>query len=417
MSKMTRRREVYTRKKSRGLGRRENFLQLYNRTCHRIYFYSFECCNNRHDAEMIMRDAFIYMFEHIAELRRSSSLDEWQHQCVEKAFRALLRSQLLMLTEDDTTYTPSSQLSESEKEEIWNRIIKMADIDPWRMVPIPGKSTIFSVLADQTISDLRYMTIGDIVKSVLMIIAMLAVAAAAIYFAVDYIKSRQDIAVDETQEIFLDERYYEQFDASAQSQTVDPKLVNDLLSSALGRDVDEEGNRLPHNTPDSIGNTAGTPEYTNDTEINSKLMNITKEVIKGDMSDFQKLEALYEYVGSHTQYKDYATDSEDEVSILRDYFEHNGGTSLHYATALSALCRAAGYRSKVIEGKFVLNRDTEFERGVKHYWTMVSLNGIVYYLDLEAVCNEDGTEVRKYYFMAADGNHKWEIFDRDHVAQ
>ncbi|MBQ4313074.1 MAG: sigma-70 family RNA polymerase sigma factor, partial [Clostridia bacterium] len=204
MSKMTRRREVYTRKKSRGLGRRENFLQLYNRTCHRIYFYSFECCNNRRDAEMIMRDAFIYMFEHIAELRRSSSLDEWQHQCVEKAFRALLRSQLLMLTEDDTTYTPSSQLSESEKEEIWNRIIKMADIDPWRMVPIPGKSTIFSVLADQTISDLRYMTIGDIVKSVLMIIAMLAVAAAAIYFAVDYIKSRQDIAVDETQEIFLD---------------------------------------------------------------------------------------------------------------------------------------------------------------------------------------------------------------------
>ena len=164
----------------------------------------------------------------------------------------------------------------------------------------------------------------------------------------------------------------------------------------------------------AIGNAAGTPVYTEDVDINAKLIEIINSVIKDDMSDFAKLKALYNYVGSHSTYQEYEISGEDQLSLLKDYFDHSGGTSQHYAAVMAALVEAAGYRCDVISGSFVLNRDTEFEREVRHYWNRMSLNGIVYYLDVEADSNADGTEVRDYYFMAADGNSRWDIYMRDH---
>jgi len=406
--------KYFTKDKSSRKSKRENFLQLYDRTCHIIYYYSYEACRNQRDADIIMRDAFIYMYEHIAELRNSKSVDSWQNECVQKAFRALLRSQQLELLEDNAVVTTSSRLSESKKEDLWNSIIKMADIDPWRMIPIPGKSSLFSVLADQTISDLRYMTIGDIIKSVITVLVIIVAFIALVIFTIDFIRDRKAAQVEPIQEIFLDERYYADFDLT-NAERVSADAVAASAKQAQKYDRDEEGNLLSFTAPNSIGNTAGSPAYTDDVEVNAALIDIVKAVINESMSDFEKLEALYDYVGKHLTYSEYVPSGEDQVSLIKDCLEHKSGTSQHYAALLSALCEAAGYRSSVIEGSFILNRDTEFERDVRHYWNKVSLNGIAYYLDVEADAAADGSIVRKYYFMAADGNPRWEIFTRDHV--
>lgn len=394
-------------------GKRENFLQLYNRTCHVIYYYSFECSRNRRDAETIMRDAYIYMFDHIAELRNAESVDKWQQECVEKAFRALLRSRLLVLVEDGSSFSISSSISESLKEDIWERIAKTSEIDPWRLIPIPGKSTIFSVLADQTMSDMRYMAPVDIIKSAALILVAVVAFVAAIVLGVGYVRDLRAGMLDPMEEVFMDERRYDEF-IITEAESVDYDEVASLFDQASRLDVNEEGEHITYQFPDTIGNTAGTPTYTEDIEINAKLIEIIDSVITDDMSDFGKLKALYNYVGSHSTYQEYEMSGEDYLSLLRDYFAYSGGTSQHYAAVMAALIEAAGYRCDMVSGSFVLNRDTEFERTIRHYWNRMSLNGIVYYLDVEADSNADGTEVRDYYFMAADGNSRWDIYVRDH---
>lgn len=394
-------------------GKRENFLQLYNRTCHTIFFYSFECSRNRKDAELIMRDAYIYMFDHIAELRTAESVDKWQQECVEKAFRALLRSRLLVLLEDGSRYTLSSTISESLKEDIWEKITKTSDIDPWRLIPIPGKSTVFSVLADQTMSDMRYMSPVDILKSAVLILVAAVAVVAVIVFGISYVRDMRAGMLDPMEEVFMDERRYDEF-IITEAESVDYDEVAALFEQASQLDVTEDGEHINYQFPGTIGNTAGSPTYTEDIDINAKLIEIIDSVITDDMSDFAKLKALYYYVGSHSTYQEYEMSGEDTLSLLRDYFDYGGGTSQHYAAVMAALIEAAGYRCDVVSGSFVLNRDTEFERSVRHYWNRMSLNGIVYYLDIEADSNADGTEVRDYYFMAADGNSRWDIYSRDH---
>lgn len=408
----------FKKKTSKKATERENFLQLYNRTCHRIYFYAYDLSGNTADADAVFRDAFIYMHQHIAELRSSKSLDAWQKECVEKAFRALLRSQLLKLVRDEApVFSASSVLSEGRKEELWGLILKMSDIDPWRMVPIPGKSTIFSVIADQTISDLRYMSIGDILKSVLLIFILVIAIIFVIVIVVDFISSRSNEQTITSQEIFLDERYYSDYDLSSTSSLSQDEL-NSAYQGALKYDVDDEGNRITHTAPANIGNTAGTPTYTDDPDINTTLISTIDSIINDDLSDFDKLRAIYIYVGGYLEYREYPSEnSRDSVGILKDCFEYRAGTSQHYAVFLSSLCCAAGYDCDVVKGIFYLNRGTEFEQAVEHYWCSLSLNGISYYLDIEADCDSTGTTVREYYFMAADGNSKWDIFERDHKWQ
>ena len=408
----------FTKKKNQKNSGRENFLQLYNRTCHRIYYYSYDLCGNTEDADMIFRDSFIYMHQHIAELRSSKSLDTWQKECVETSFRALLRSQLLILVRDKTpVFSASSTLSEARKEDLWNRIIKMSDIDPWRMIPVPGKSTIFSVLADQTISDLRYMSIGDILKSVAMIVVIVAAVVGIIALGVKFITSRSTEQSLISQEIFLDENYYSDYDPGS-SVSLSADELNSAYLGAMRHEVNEDGQRVTYTAPPSIGHTAGTPVYTEDPDINAKLIEIIESCITEKMTDFEKIRTLYIYVGGALEYREYPSgNGSDYIGILKDCFEFRAGTSLHYATLLAALCDAAGYDCDVIDGIFYLNRDTEFEQAVEHYWCAISLNGIIYHLDIEADCDSSGTTVREYYFMAADGNSKWDIFERDHKWQ
>ncbi|MBP3414374.1 MAG: transglutaminase domain-containing protein [Clostridia bacterium] len=430
-----RKRAAYRAKKNKNKNQRETFMKMYTRTCEKIYFLCFERCRNIRDCELIFRDAYVYMYDHIGELRKASSLESWQKQCVEKSFRSLLHTQLLTLVEDENADQISLSLDEQKQDELWNRINKMADIDPWRNIPEPGKSTLFSVLADQTMSDLRYMGPADYAKSALVIVAAAALLFIGVKLLIDFIQSRQTADIESAQEIFLDESQYAQFDHIVGSQ-VDEDEVDSVVSvgeklqakadkeaadAAAAAAEDEE--IASWNTAnlsgtftkiDSSGRSAGNPIYTSDQTINDHLDLALEEILTDEMGDFEALEAIYNYVGKHMIYRQHSTSGTDYIALLTDFFELHEGDSRHYSAAFKALCNAAGYRCDIVDGVFVFNPDTDFERLVEHSWNKLTLGGITYYLDIEADSNADGTIVRKYYFMAANGNSRWDAYERDH---
>ena len=150
--------------------------------------------------------------------------------------------------------------------------------------------------------------------------------------------------------------------------------------------------------------------------INDKLKTILDGIINDDMSDNERLWAMYYYLGTHIRYETVPDKSDDYLTLLKYYFQHETGDSRHYSAVFKALCNAAGYDCEIIKGRFVLNSDTEFRRDILHYWNRMRLNGMYYYYDCEADTDEFGTQVREYYFMATDGNIKWSVWNRDHQA-
>lgn len=407
------RKRMAVRKKRSG-EERENFFQLYERTCANIYTYCYEYTGNIKDTELLMRDAVVYMHDNIGTLRSQKSVDAWQRDCIDAAYRGLLRSQVLEMVDDGSNLPRNYRITEAQSEHIWSEIIKFSEVDPWRLVPIPQKSTIFSVLADQTISDLRYMSTGDIISNLVIILVGAVFFFAIVFIGIKLISDYSEKKTDTMQEIFLDEEYYRDYDLS-EADGLDQSKLNDVISKGSQYDRNSEGEVYSFTAPKTIGNTAGTPQYTGIDEVDAHLREVIASVVSDDMSDPEKVWALYEYVGKNTVYSKYEGRGSDSTEdILLDIIELGSGTSLHYATYFAALANAAGYHCDVIEGNFILNRDTEFEHYCEHYWNRMSLNGVVYYLDVEADCDSTGTIMRDYYFMAADGNERWELFERDH---
>lgn len=389
--------------------KRETFLQLYNRTCERIFRYSFELCLNHEDALTLCREAYIDMYYEISTLRSAPSVEYWQRKQVDKAMRYLARKGRISLIHEKTSNDAPDDITMDEKEDLWRRINRTADIDPWRLVPIPGKSTIFSVLADQAVSDISYMSVGDIAKSAIIVLLIIGVIGGGCFSAYYFLFRDNDRDVDPMEEIFLDERRYSDYTEASDVQVSDEE-VSAIIKNAFDG-LDDEGGLS--NTTISRS-TAKDPIYTNDEQINEQLKGIIGEIINENMNDTERLWAIYEYVGKNTRYDDISDSSEKSLDLLKHYFSEKTGDSRHYAALFQALCNAAGYECEVIKGRFVLNSDTEFRRDIRHYWNKMSLNGMYYYFDCEADSDEFGTEVREYYFMAADGNKKWEIWNRDH---
>ncbi len=390
--------------------KRETFLQLYNRTCDRVFGYAFELCLNHNDALIVSREAYIDMYFEIGTLRTAPSVEHWQRKQVDRTMRYLARKQRISLIHEKTLQDAADVLSPDEKEDLWRRINRTVDIDPWRLVPVPGKSSLLSVLADQAVSDLSYMGAGDIAKMVLTAILVLGVIGGGIFGAYYFVSRGSSGDVDDMEEIFLDERSYSEYNEKSKVQVTDEE-ISALIKDAFGG-LDDEGGltgsaQISHST-------AKEPVYTNSGEINDRLKAIIEEIITDDMSDNERLWAIYYYVGRNMRYDNVRNNSDDSLTLLKYYFDSKSGDSRHYAALFQALCNAAGYDCDMVKGRFVLNSDTEFRRDILHYWNRIKLNGMFYYFDCEADSDQFGTQVREYYFMATDGNSKWSIWNRDH---
>lgn len=428
--------------------KRENFMKLYTRTCDRVYCYAYECTFNSLDAELISRNAYVYMYQNLSQLCHSTSVDAWQRDCVRQSFRALVRSnRLSMLHEGEAGETPPP-LTDEEKDSLWRAINKYGSIDPWRLVPVPGQTSAATVLKDRYISDFANKSVIEIAKTVLIGLLSVAAIAGIIFIGVSLIADKSAVTVEPMQEIFLEERSYTV--SSQNDAQVDYDALEALVESAekeaswqeyqsmlesranmssvvsaeyviassdpLLYAADVTSSRpLVYASAEEIGTTAGAARLTGDSEIDTAIAAMIADMdLTGD-SDTEIIAKIYEYVGTHIVYSDEDTSSVSVNDYVKYYIINKKGDSRHYAAVLSTVLNACGYSCEVVSGYFVLNGGTEFEKNVDHYWNRLNLNGIYYYLDLEADCNAAGTQVRYYYFMATRNNSLWDIFKRDHV--
>lgn len=391
--------------------KRETFLQLYNKTCERVFGYAFALCLNHNDALTVSREAFIDMYFDIGTLRTAPSVEHWQRKQVDRTMRYLVRKNKLSLLHEKSQHDAADSLSMDEKEDLWRRINRTVDIDPWRLVPVPGKSSLFSVLADQAASDLSYMGPADIARMAAGVLLVLAVIGGGAFGAYYLLSHNSGNSVDAMEEIFLDERSYSEYNEQSRVQVSDEE-INALIKDAFGG-LDDEGGLTKGQQ--ASRSSAKEPSYTNSDEINDRLKAIIEEIINDDMSDAERLSAIYQYVGRNTRYENVKNKSDDSLTLLKYYFATHSGDSRHYAALFQALCNAAGYDCEMVKGRFLLNSNTEFRRDILHYWNRMQLGGMKYYFDCEADSDQFGTQVREYYFMVTDGNSKWNIWNRDHA--
>lgn len=430
--------------------KRENFLKLYNRTCHQVFIYCFECTLNRADARIIARNAYVYMYQTLGNLRKSSSVDAWQRDCVRQSFRALIRtSRLTMLQEKEQGENPMP-LSSSEREELWNDINKYGDIDPWRLVPIPGKTSAFTVWKDKYVSGMSNKSIAEIGKGVLIVMGVCMLIAGGVYVGMKLTSGKKEIKVDAMQEVFMDERSYSA--SSRENAEVDYDQLDKLVASAekeaswqayqsklesianmssvpsaeyviassdplLYRAEATSSHVLVYASAQEIGVTGGSAMLTGDAEIDTAIEGMVKNIDRTGENDAEIIWKIYQYVGSHITYSDEDNSSLSPNDYVKFYLLRGCGDSRHYAALLATVLNACGYKSDVVSGYFVMNSGTTYESNIQHYWTRTVVNGGEFYLDLEADCNAGGTIIRDYYFLATRGNGKWDIFERDHKFQ
>ncbi len=428
--------------------KRENFMKLYTRTCDRVYCYAYECTFNSLDAEIISRNAYVYMYQNLAQLRHSTSIDAWQRDCVRQAFRALVRSNRLSMMHEGEAGTNPPPLTDEQKDTLWRAINKYGSIDPWRLVPVPGQTSALTIMKDRYVSDLSNKSIADIGKIVLIGLLSVAVVVGVVFLGISLIADETAVSVEPMQEIFLEERSYtvssmpdvevdyealEQMVESAEkeaswqayqsmlesranmSSVVSAEYIiasSDPLLYAAGL---ASSRPLVYASAEEIGLTAGAKKLTGDAEIDTAIEKMIKDIDLTGENDVEIIAKIYEYVGTHITYSDEDTSSISVNDYVKYYILNKKGDSRHYAAVLSTVLNACGYSCEVVSGYFVLNGGTEYEKNVDHYWNRLNLNGMYYYLDLEADCNASGTQVRYYYFMATRNNSLWEIFQRDHV--
>ncbi len=428
--------------------KRDNFLKLYTRTCDRVYCYAYECTFNGFDAELISRNAFVLMYQNLSQLRHSTSVDAWQRDCVRQAFRALVRSnRLSMMHEGDSKSTPNP-LTDEEKDNLWRAINKYGSIDPWRLVPVPGQTSAITVLKDRYISDLSNKSVADIAKVVLIALLSVAAVIGVVFLGINLIAGKSTITVEPMQEIFLEERSYtvssqvnvqvdydalEQMVESAEKEASWQEYQSMLESRANMSSVvsaeyviassdpllyaaDVTSSRpLVYASAEEIGMTAGAEKLTGDAEIDTFIAEMIDDMDLSGDTDTEIIAKIYEYVGTHIVYSDDDVSSISVNDYVKYYILNHKGDSRHYAAVLATVLNACGYECEVVSGYFVINSGTQYEKNVDHYWNRLNLNGMYYYLDLEADCNAAGTQVRYYYFMATRNNQLWDIFQRDHV--
>ena len=347
--------------------KRETFMQFYNRTCERVFSYAFERCLNHADTMTVCREAFIDMYFDISDLRTAPNVDFWQRKQVDKTLRFLVRKNRLSLIHEKT----------------------LADIP------------------DSLTPDMSPLDMAKAAGIVLMILALIGGAGFGAYY---FLFRSSSGGVEAMEEIFLDERSYNEYNEESRVR-VTYEDINNLIKEAFGG-LDDEGGLSSHSAV--THNSSKDPVFTADDAINDKLKVILEEILKDEMSDSERLWAIYYYVGTHIRYESVSDRNDDQLALLRYYFKHETGDSRHYSMLFKSLCNAAGYDCEMMKGRFVLNGDTEFRRDILHYWNRMRLNGMYYYYDCEADTDEFGTQVREYYFMATDGNIKWSVWNRDH---
>ncbi len=148
------------------------------------------------------------------------------------------------------------------------------------------------------------------------------------------------------------------------------------------------------------------------TTVKSKATEAINSVVTSDMTEYQKLKIVYEWLFYHYKYRTVAVDVSggytDELTyeLASYYFKYHKGSCEHYAAAQKVLFEQLGYEVKYVEGQRLSSEDSTYG---EHVWVMVKINDNWYHVDglysgnhtydiLTVFCVPD---------TAIEGSHKW----------
>ncbi|SEF78924.1 Transglutaminase-like superfamily protein [Caloramator fervidus] len=135
-------------------------------------------------------------------------------------------------------------------------------------------------------------------------------------------------------------------------------------------------------------------------KVKEKAKSIIEDIIKPEMSDYEKVKVIHDYIIKNTKY--------DYLNVLNDTIPEVShtpyGTLINgvavcdgYATAFNMLLSMVGVESKIVFG---------FANGLPHAWNMVKLDGTWYHVDVtfdDPVVNGGKIDVIRYdYFIITD---------------
>lgn len=137
---------------------------------------------------------------------------------------------------------------------------------------------------------------------------------------------------------------------------------------------------------------------TNDKEeefVNREAEKVVKKIIKKDMSEFEKVKAIYDYIVSR---KIYTVETEHNGQSAYPFFKENKGVC--HAFALSA---AKLFDKAEIDNVFIIGKANNGESSELHAWNKVRIDGIWYNLDTTWGHPKDEKGYKQYeYFLISD---------------
>ncbi len=142
-------------------------------------------------------------------------------------------------------------------------------------------------------------------------------------------------------------------------------------------------------------------------ELNIKCTQILSQIITPSMSEFEKLNAIHNYVLNSVKY-DY--DQYNNNHGYKRYSQTAYGALFYgsavcegYAKALDMLLNTAGIESQIITGTITSNQEM-------HAWNLVKINGVYYHVD--STWNDSDDNSGMNYFLVSDKkmqeNRTWE---------
>lgn len=129
-------------------------------------------------------------------------------------------------------------------------------------------------------------------------------------------------------------------------------------------------------------------------QIGAKMDELIASLELNNMTDYEKVETLYQYVMDRMTYKDLGTNL---AHSPMGFLLHGEGVCQAYAISLHMLLERAGLESRYIIGEILPEFLADDEYG-GHAWNMVKLEGHWYHLD--ATWDDDAPEW--YHFLVSD---------------
>lgn len=136
-------------------------------------------------------------------------------------------------------------------------------------------------------------------------------------------------------------------------------------------------------TPPAEPVTPPAPENVADT-VRAKAAEAINSVVTADMSEYQKLRAVYEWLFNHFRYRTvwvdltYGITDEMTYDLSSYYFKYHKGSCEHYAAAQKVLFEQMGYQVMYVYGQRYAAIEGAYGT---HVWVMINLNGNWYHVD------------------------------------